>query len=208
MKRVIFFVLVLLIRQAAAQRVVVLSLDQPPGLGYAVSENDTTILKGESLILAGSLTVYGGSGDYSYIWAPGNSLDNPFVKNPVAFPEDTTSYLVTVSDGNGCSFTMPYTVNVTQEVVKSHLLSAPERLHAFLFPNPGKEKFRILVTGPPCSQIEMLVTDYSGRIFRKEILRNFEGERTVILQPGLARGMYLVRIGSEKSFITKELIIR
>lgn len=160
------------------------------------------------MILASGLTVYGGSGDYSYNWAPVNSLNNPTVKNPVASPEDTTTYLATVVDANGCSFTMSYTVNVKQEVVKGNLIIAPEPLQAFLFPNPGKEEFRIRITCPHCSQIELLVTDFSGRVFLKEILRNFEGERTVVLNPALARGIYLVRIGSENNFITKELIVR
>lgn len=208
MRQLLVIISVLLLRQVTAQQVVVLSVEQPPELSYSVTENDTTIRKGESVVLGSGLTVCGGSGEYSYTWSPANSLDNPLVKNPVATPEDTVTYLVTVTDGNGCRFAVPFTVNVKREAVKSILAGSLVPFDVLIFPNPGNDEFRIYITGPPCHKMELAVTDFSGRIFLKEILRNFEGERTVVLHPGLSGGIYLVRISSEKVFISKELIIR
>lgn len=40
---------------------------------------------------------------WTYRWTPANTLSNPNISNPIATPTDTTTYLVTVTDPNGCS---------------------------------------------------------------------------------------------------------
>jgi gliding motility-associated-like protein len=42
------------------------------------------------------------SGAFFYEWFPVSSLDDPTVANPVAFPQDTTEYVVLGTDLNGC----------------------------------------------------------------------------------------------------------
>jgi hypothetical protein len=42
----------------------------------------------------------GGTGTYSYEWSPETGLNNPDIYNPIATPTETTTYMVTVSDGN------------------------------------------------------------------------------------------------------------
>ena len=40
---------------------------------------------------------------YSYFWSPTNTLGFPFFDyNPVAFPTETTTYELTIRDGDGC----------------------------------------------------------------------------------------------------------
>jgi len=68
-------------------------------LSVTASCNPTEICQGESsqlMALAG-----GGSGIYTYSWAPVTGLNNPNIYNPVASPAQTTTYTVTVSDGAG-----------------------------------------------------------------------------------------------------------
>jgi len=57
--------------------------------------NDTTIIQGQSVDL---LT----SGGTSYSWSPVTGLNDPNVQNPIASPNETTTYIVTVSGSNGC----------------------------------------------------------------------------------------------------------
>ena len=57
---------------------------------------DTTICFNSSTQLNGSMV---GS---SFSWSPSNNLDNPLVLNPVASPFGTTSYILTVTDVQGC----------------------------------------------------------------------------------------------------------
>lgn len=53
------------------------------------------------------------SGAVSYQWTPSSGLDNPNIPNPVASPSRTTTYLVTGTDGNGCTGTDRITVTYT-----------------------------------------------------------------------------------------------
>ncbi|MDX2286195.1 MAG: PKD domain-containing protein [Bacteroidia bacterium] len=52
------------------------------------------------------------SGGASYRWSPGLSLSDPFVSDPVADPDVTTRYQVTVTDAAGCVDTASITVTV------------------------------------------------------------------------------------------------
>ncbi len=70
---------------------------------------DTSICKGIPLKLNASEGV-------SYSWLPVNSLNNSSIKNPVATPEVTTTYIVKVTDRFGCSDTAHLTVMVKNKV--------------------------------------------------------------------------------------------
>lgn len=56
---------------------------------------DTTICKGDTVSLHSS-------GAASLDWSPSSSLDDPTAASPLAFPQDTTEYTVTLTDTNGC----------------------------------------------------------------------------------------------------------
>lgn len=67
---------------------------------------DQVICEGTSA----NLTVSGGQ---TYAWSPGGTLSNPNIANPTATPAQTTSYIVTGTDVNGCSNTDTTTVTVS-----------------------------------------------------------------------------------------------
>ncbi len=60
-----------------------------------------TIYSGSSITINGS--GFGGEQPYSYSWSPSNSLNDPNIFNPVANPDETTNYSLTLTDANGCS---------------------------------------------------------------------------------------------------------
>ncbi len=62
-------------------------------------------------------TVSGGSGNYSYSWTPAEGLSDPEIPNPVASPETTTTYTLTVSDEQGCFSSDDITLTVIDLVV-------------------------------------------------------------------------------------------
>ena len=62
------------------------------------------------------------SGGMRYSWLPATGLNNPSIANPLANPERTTLYTVTVTDGNGCTATD--TVRVIANRVRSITASA------------------------------------------------------------------------------------
>ncbi|MCC9135027.1 gliding motility-associated C-terminal domain-containing protein [Pontibacter silvestris] len=66
---------------------------------------DITIIEGRKAELYAT-------GGISYSWSPAISLNNPNIANPVATPEKTTTYIVTVKTEEGCVFTDEVTVTV------------------------------------------------------------------------------------------------
>ena len=63
-----------------------------------------------STSLNGSAT--GGSGGYTYAWSPATGLSSSTAQNPTANPSSSTSYVLTVTDSNGCQNTSNVTINV------------------------------------------------------------------------------------------------
>jgi len=71
---------------------------------------DTSICKGSSVQLSG-----GGTGT-SYTWTPAAGLSANNIANPVATPDSTTTYLLTVSDGT-CHDTASAIINILDKPV-------------------------------------------------------------------------------------------
>ena len=59
------------------------------------------------------LNANGAVTDWNYVWMPEEFLDNPNITNPIASPEETTTFYVTVTDENGCTATDSILVEVT-----------------------------------------------------------------------------------------------
>ncbi len=51
--------------------------------------------------------------NYTYHWTPYATITNPFISNPIAFPSQTTTYQLVVTDENGCEDTDFATVFVS-----------------------------------------------------------------------------------------------
>ncbi|MBK8567551.1 MAG: choice-of-anchor D domain-containing protein [Saprospiraceae bacterium] len=88
---------------ATANMVVYLSPVGNAGLDTAICLGDTV-----------QLMATGGAGNIpnGYQWSPSATLSAPFAANPSAFPTSTTTYIVTVTDGNNCTDTDQVTVIV------------------------------------------------------------------------------------------------
>jgi hypothetical protein len=71
---------------------------------------DTNICNGSSVILSAS----GGTG---FLWSPSTGLSDTTIYNPAAFPSVTTTYVVLVTDANGCTNTDDITVTVIPYIV-------------------------------------------------------------------------------------------
>jgi PKD repeat protein len=82
------------------------------------SGNDTVLCQPAQFRLNPIVT--GGSGNYTYAWRPAALLDNPAVANPLATVNGTTTFILTVDDGNctqshqfTATLPTPMTVNIT-----------------------------------------------------------------------------------------------
>jgi gliding motility-associated-like protein len=74
------------------------------------------IMRGESVNLSAS-------GADMYVWTPNESLDNGFIPNPVATPDESTTYTVTGYDSLGCTDTTQVVVQVEQTAFVPNLFT-------------------------------------------------------------------------------------
>lgn len=63
----------------------------------------------------GGSTVINGSGGTTYSWSPATGLDDPTSATPTASPTVTTTYVLTVTDANGCTGSDTVVVTVTMD---------------------------------------------------------------------------------------------
>ncbi len=86
------------------------TIGQPDSLIVTANDNDT-IYTGFSTTID-VVNVVGGTEPYSYLWSPPGTLDNPTSPNTTATPESSLTYLITVTDSNGCIATDTLRVQV------------------------------------------------------------------------------------------------
>jgi hypothetical protein len=210
MKKYLLFILGCIPLMVAAQRVVLLSFDQPPPLVYNASPGSMELIisKGDSVILGNGLTIIGGSGNYFYRWSPGTALSDSIIMKPVAKPVVNTTYILTVTDRNGCSFLLDYLVTVKQGTPSVIIHENNQHLSAWVFPNPGKGNFTLQLKGKPSKIIDIMLTDNLGRIIVRCPVYGFEGEQNIILQPRVAPGTFILTVKRENEIIRKKLIVR
>lgn len=100
---------------------------------------DKTICAGDSVVIGGSPSFYGGTAPYSYSWAPTISLVNPNTPNPIAFPSNNTTYTLNVQDASGATKNAKITVFSGQipqlKVIKD--TSIKEGTVAYLYASGG-----------------------------------------------------------------------
>jgi len=72
---------------------------------------------GATTICTGDSTRLTASGGAFYLWSPGKTLSDSTISNPVAFPTDTTTYTVKVSNASGCFATQTVTVNTLKKAI-------------------------------------------------------------------------------------------
>ncbi len=77
-------------------------------------------------ICAGDTTALSATGGTNYTWSPSAGLSADNMANPMAFPDSTTTYTVTVSTGSTCTDTASVTITVdTVPVVSLSGLAGP-----------------------------------------------------------------------------------
>jgi gliding motility-associated-like protein len=86
-----------------------LSAEAGVGGSYCAGSNGT-------VTLGASPTATGGTPGYSYTWSPVTNLDQSNPANPIASPDTTTTYYVSVTDSKGCIAVDSVTVTVQPAV--------------------------------------------------------------------------------------------
>ncbi|MDX1936651.1 MAG: gliding motility-associated C-terminal domain-containing protein, partial [Flavihumibacter sp.] len=116
--------------------------------------NDKTIVAGDQVILEGSSSA---ATPVSIEWTPAASLSLANTFSPVARPNTTTVYTLTVKDNNNCTATDNVTVTVVPNCIKV--------MNAFTPNGDGVNERWLVTTGSSCAtQIKAVVFNRYGNI--------------------------------------------
>ena len=135
----------------------------------------------------------GGSGEYTYVWEPAETLDNPNIANPVAIPTDPeTTYKVIVTDNEGIIESGEVTVTIRN-------WSVPEDYCApVIYPNPTNGILTVNIIGK-----------FSFRLFNSIGQQVMSGEgdgKTLIDASSLNPGIYFLQLTADETQIEKIVI--
>lgn len=120
----------------------------------ASAGNDKEICFGQTTVLEGSAS--GGAPDYTYSWNPETGLSNPNIATPIATPENTTLYTLTVTDANGCQETtsvnvivnpLPVAFGLSQD--STHFCYEQDTIICWLLDSELGVEYELYVNGSP-----------------------------------------------------------
>ena len=164
---------------------------------------DLSIEPGSMAIIGGAIPAAGGSGKYFYIWSPSEGLDNPFHANPIASPQVTTTYTLTVVDERDCSSMDEVTLSVPTGI--GHLLDPS---NCRVFPNPSEGDFTLEFNRVQTGQI-ITVRVYNSlgeTVYLNRVnLDLIPGRASIHLNDSPA-GIYLMQVTDGRSKIMFKLI--
>jgi gliding motility-associated-like protein len=85
----------------------------------AYADKDT-LINGESTLLH-----VNPSSGFTIVWSPANSLNNSSIANPIASPTETTEYIVSLTDAQGCSRTDTVKITVLDFICEEPYIYLP-----------------------------------------------------------------------------------
>ncbi len=178
-----------------------LRFDQPPHL-LVDAGTDKTIISGSSIQLGATPTAQFGYGDYVFFWEPQTGLDHPNTPNPIAIPEVTTTYLLTVIDDKNCKQQDEVTITVEPNSVNPFLQTGTIRI----YPNPSQGQVSIESNWPP-GEIRIRVFNSVGATIREERkILPFHGRLELDLAD-LPNGWYFLHLNNAEQMFKTPLLI-
>jgi PKD repeat protein len=140
----------------------------------------------------------GGSGQYSYSWAPADNLDDANAQAPVfrATEAGNFTYTVTVSDGEG---TVSASVSFT--VLDNTNVSETESDHVSVYPNPASSTLYIDGLNG-FTNLDVQIINIQGQIVR-EVNNSLE-----INVSNIESGIYFVRIECDGQQFMKRFVVK
>ena len=203
MKKLLVVGTLILSGLALNAQTITIGIEQPDLLEISTG-NDTVICKTHTVILGTEETAFGGSGEYFYSWYPNVFLDDHTVANPNCTPEETTTYLLTVTDKDGCTV-IDYVTVAVDPCLGIGDIKLDSKL--VVYPNPVSD--RLNITGLPSGsyEIELKVLNQIGQVVFEQNLHS-QGE-TVEIQINkrqeLPPGIYMMHIRYGKQVIVKAI---
>lgn len=138
----------------------------------------------------------------SFQWFPGVGLNCTNCPYPMASPNTSLCYSVTVTDEVGCSNTCSICVTVDSTTGINEYINS----NAFaIFPNPFSMQTTLLA-GKIFKNTSLTIYNSFGRIVRQ--IKNISGQSIILFRDNLPSGLYFIRLTQDSiSFTTDKLII-
>lgn len=150
---------------------------------------DTIIYSGDSVVLTAA------GGDY-YQWDPSYGLSNIHIASPVAYPDTTITYKVMIMN-DSCIKTEYVQVNV----LPLNIDNEHEIITASVFPNPFRNRATISIPYSNENEYKLIIFNSLGSMIDQP--KTFRGNKTVIEQDNMAKGLYIFTISHENYQIAK-----
>jgi gliding motility-associated-like protein len=164
---------------------------------------DKAICFGESIEIGAKPAGSGGTIPYLYVWTPGSSLNSNVAENPIASPQMTTTYILTVYDANNCQDTDSMVVVVNplpipviiglddQYCIYEGIIELTGNPPGGVFSGPGIAGSTFIVegAGPGTHVINYTVVDQNG--CKGEVNQVVQVDRMPIIWAGPDKTVYL-----------------
>lgn len=158
----------------------------------SVTANPEVINEGETSQL--EAIVMGGAGNYTYLWEPAETLDDPTSCCPIATPVDQeTIYKVVVTDAEGNTIDDQVTVTIRNWSVDENDASWT------VYPNPNKGSFTITTQG----EFQYAIFNSLGQ----QVMSGKANGKTQIDAQGLNQGIYFLHLNGEHGNMVEKIII-
>jgi len=163
-----------------------------PDCNVSVS-NDVTINQGES-------TQLDASGGEHYQWMPEADLNNPYVADPIATPDTTTTYKVIIV-GDSCINTAEVVVTVEDPAfLKQHVSK-----NMTVSPNPFSDKTTVFIPENQNGTVDLKISDAQGKIVRS--FSNIDRKKISIDKGNLPAGLYVFGLYADSELIEKIKVV-
>lgn len=171
---------------------------EPPALEIAVDEiTPDTLSNNQGAI---SVTVTGGTGDYSYEWES-NGMVVSMDEDPSGLAAGT--YLLTIVDDNGCTLSSD---SIFVDLI-INTLDASLSQYIGLYPNPVFDKLSITFDLPTTSAVNIGVFNLNGQIALPEQVGYFSKKTMELDVNELSAGIYTVRMVVDEGVFVKRVVV-
>jgi hypothetical protein len=191
---------------AVGQTYIPLRFSQPQPL-TALAGHDTLVCTGHSITLGGAPTAAGGNNSYVFMWSPPDGLDDPTSSNPTATLSQSKSYMLTVTDAQGCE-----AVSFISVYVDPCLGIDEKNLNPVLtvFPNPSNGVFTLKGISSFDGHLERIeVLNQLGQIVFRTLYGIGDPNSDIEIDTRIEEsGVYYLQVTFSDKVVSQRLIVR
>jgi len=175
-----------------SQNFYTLTVVQPPTLVVNIGQDVTTCFY-DSIPIGSITAISGGEPPYTITWFPTYGLSDLSITNPIALPDDTTTYTIYVTDANNCTSSSQMTVNIDP---CAYIAENMTEFSFELYPNPCTDgKVNTAINGKVAGNYHISIYSVYGQlIYNKTLTSTSRSWQGVIDVSGLSKGLYVIEI--------------